>query len=97
MCSEDEHLPVLFSISLSTANVNDILYAADKYMLRQAKTSCSELLKESACSSNATIALLLEAALCAQKMNIYLCCFLYMQDLFHAVPKDQIDRQLGER
>lgn len=44
-------------IQISTENVNNMLYAADKYMLSTIKTKCCELLKSTAQSSDAVVTL----------------------------------------
>ncbi|CAC5401246.1 BTBD3_6 [Mytilus coruscus] len=44
-------------IEITNENVRDILYAADKYMLSRVKQKCSDLLKKTARSSDAVVAL----------------------------------------
>ncbi|CAC5401245.1 unnamed protein product [Mytilus coruscus] len=44
-------------IQITNENVRDILYAAEKYMLSRVKQKCSDLLKKTACSSDAVVAL----------------------------------------
>lgn len=44
-------------LTLSNENVKDTLYAADKYMLWKVKMSCSDYLKVTACSCDASVAL----------------------------------------